>query len=95
MPSAGYRDLETRTDSLYFTLQVLSTVGLGDVHAVGQTARALVTLQMAFDLVFIAAAGSVIASSVRSRFSGGPAPASGRSTRGRHEAGAGSDERQE
>ncbi|WP_196781028.1 potassium channel family protein [Nocardioides sambongensis] len=60
-------DLETRTDSLYFTLQVLTTVGLGDVHAVGQTARAMVSLQMAFDLVFVAAGGSLLASVIRSR----------------------------
>lgn len=60
-------DLETRTDSLYFTIQVLTTVGLGDVHAVGQTARAMVALQMAFDLVFVAAGGSLLASVIRSR----------------------------
>ena len=60
-------DLETRTDSLYFTIQVLTTVGLGDVHAVGQTARAMVALQMVFDLVFVAAGGSLLASVVRTR----------------------------
>ncbi|QCX27888.1 potassium channel family protein [Nocardioides jishulii] len=58
--------LETRTDSLYFTLQVLATVGLGDVHAVGQAGRALVAVQMVFDLVFIGAAGSVLAATVKS-----------------------------
>ena len=62
-------DLATRTDSLYFTLQVLTTVGLGDVHAVGQTARALVIGQMVFDLVFVAAAGSVLVSAIRTRLS--------------------------
>ncbi|TYL45037.1 two pore domain potassium channel family protein [Nocardioides sp. BGMRC 2183] len=60
-------DLETRTDSLYFTLQVLTTVGLGDVHAAGQTARAMVSAQMAFDLVFVAAGGSLLASVIRTR----------------------------
>lgn len=58
-------DLTTRTDALYFTLQVLTTVGLGDIHASGQAARLLVSAQMAFDLVFVAAAGSVLAGMVR------------------------------
>lgn len=58
-------NLATRTDALYFTMQVLTTVGLGDVYAVGQTGRALVTLQMVFDVVFIAAGGSVLVASVR------------------------------
>lgn len=62
-----FEDLHTRTDSLYFTMQVLTTVGLGDVHAVGQTARALVTGQMAFDLVFVGAAVSVAGRRFRSR----------------------------
>lgn len=73
-------DLETRTDSLYFTLQVLTTVGLGDVHAVGQTARAMVTVQMAFDLVFVAAGGSLLASVVRSRMSEAHTAAATRTT---------------
>ena len=41
--------------------------GLGDMHVVGQTARALAIMQMAFDLVFVAAAGSVLAGSIRAR----------------------------
>jgi voltage-gated potassium channel len=47
--------LETKTDSLYFTMSTLATVGFGDVHAQGQLARALVTLQIAFNLVFVGA----------------------------------------
>ena len=35
-------ELHTRTDALYFTLSTMATVGYGDVHAVGQAARALV-----------------------------------------------------
>ena len=45
--------LETRTDSLYFTVVTLGTVGYGDVHPVGQAARAIATVQVAFDLVFV------------------------------------------
>ncbi|TIC88847.1 two pore domain potassium channel family protein [Nocardioides sp. GY 10113] len=62
--------LETRTDALYFTLQVMTTVGLGDVHAAGQTARALVSMQMAFDIVFVAAGGSVLVGAVREQMTG-------------------------
>jgi voltage-gated potassium channel len=45
--------LHTRTDALYFTLTVLSTVGFGDIHAAGQAARAMVSLQIGFDLLVI------------------------------------------
>ena len=45
--------LHTRTDALYFTISTLSTVGFGDIHAAGQAARAMVTLQMGFDLLVI------------------------------------------
>lgn len=78
-------DLETRTDSLYFTMQVATTVGLGDVHPEGQIARGVVILQMAFDVVFIAVAGGIIAGSVRDRMASGPPrePRSRRRGRGR------------
>ena len=33
----------------------MATVGFGDVHAQGQVARALVTVQMAFSVGFLAA----------------------------------------
>ncbi|WP_327092670.1 ion channel [Nonomuraea sp. NBC_01738] len=46
--------LVTRTDALYFTVTTIATVGFGDVHALGQVARAMVTIQMAFDLVILA-----------------------------------------
>ena len=58
-------DLHTRTDSLYFTLSTLTTIGFGDVHAVGQVARVLVIIQMIFDVVFVAA----VAATLRGRFS--------------------------
>jgi len=59
--------LETKTDSLYFTMQLLTTVGLGDVSAQGQVARTLALVQMAFDLVFVAAGGSLLAGSIKER----------------------------
>jgi hypothetical protein len=62
--------LETKTDSLYFAMQLLTTVGLGDVSAQGQVARTMALVQMAFDLVFVAAAGSLLAGSIRERIAG-------------------------
>jgi voltage-gated potassium channel len=42
----------TRTDALYFTVTVFSTVGFGDITAKTETARLVVTGQMITDLVF-------------------------------------------
>lgn len=49
-----FEGMTTRIDALYFTVTTLSTVGYGDVHATGQMARALVTLQILFDLSLLA-----------------------------------------
>jgi voltage-gated potassium channel len=54
--------LHTHTDALYFTLSVVSTVGFGDVHAAGQLARALVSLQMVFNLGYLGVALSLVRS---------------------------------
>lgn len=59
--------LSTRTDALYFTLSTLTTVGYGDVHAVGQMARGLVTLQLVFNAVFVGALASTVVGIIRSR----------------------------
>ena len=42
-----------RIDSIYFTVTTLSTVGFGDIKAIGQAARVLVTVQILVDLVFL------------------------------------------
>ncbi len=47
----------TRTDALYFTVTVFSTVGFGDITATSQSARVVVTVQMLLDL---AALGLVV-----------------------------------
>ncbi len=52
----------TRTDSLYYTVVTLGTVGYGDVHAVGQLAKVVTIIQVAFDLVVIGALISVASS---------------------------------
>lgn len=57
--------LETRLDALYFTMTTLTTVGYGDIYASGQTARALVLVQMIFNVVFVAAAATLLSSRIR------------------------------
>jgi voltage-gated potassium channel len=59
--------LDTRLDALYFTASTILTIGFGDVHAVGQAARALVLVQMGFDVVFVTAAAQVISNRLRGR----------------------------
>ncbi len=60
-------ELTNKTDALYFNISTLATVGFGDVHPVGQLARAAVTLQIIFNLVFLGAAISIIAGYFRTR----------------------------
>lgn len=43
----------TRTDTLYFTVTVFSTVGFGDISAASQAARLLVVVQMILDLLVL------------------------------------------
>jgi len=57
--------LATRLDAFYFTFTTLATVGFGDVHATGQAARLVVTIQIAFNLVVLALAVKVLVASVR------------------------------
>jgi hypothetical protein len=57
--------LETRLDALYFTVSTMLTVGFGDIYAAGQAARALVLVQMVFNVVFIATAAGMLSSRVR------------------------------
>ena len=43
----------TRTDSLYLTVTIFSTVGFGDITAASEAARVLVTVQMILDLIVL------------------------------------------
>jgi len=43
----------TRTDALYFTVTVFATVGFGDITAVSQSARLIVSAQMMLDLLVL------------------------------------------
>src|SRR5215469_11028619 len=57
----------TRSDSLYFTVTVFSTVGFGDITPKTELARLLVTGQIVADVLFIAVAIKVIVGTVKSR----------------------------
>jgi hypothetical protein len=57
--------LQTKLDSLYFAMTTLVTVGTGDVHAAGQAARALVLVQMVFNVVFVATTATLLTSRIR------------------------------
>jgi hypothetical protein len=43
----------TRTDALYFAITVFSTVGFGDIAAVTETARIIVTVHMVVNFVLV------------------------------------------
>jgi Ion channel len=64
--SAGnFSEPLTRTDALYFTVTMFSTVGFGDITAKTETARLVVTGQMIADLVVIGLAVKVIVGAVK------------------------------
>jgi voltage-gated potassium channel len=62
-----FADLHTKTDALYFTVSTIATVGFGDVHATGQLARAAVTVQIVFNLVFLGASVAMISGFLKER----------------------------
>lgn len=64
---AQFADLHTKTDALYFTVSTIATVGFGDVHATGQLARAAVTVQIVFNLVFLGATVAMISGFLKER----------------------------
>lgn len=59
--------LDTKIDAVYFTVATLSTVGYGDVHAVGQAGRLAVTLQIVFNLTFLAVAVRLVVGAAQRR----------------------------
>ena len=59
--------LETKTDALYFTVTIVATVGFGDINATGQAARALVTVNMLLDLLFLGATFRLLGWAVKAR----------------------------
>src|SRR6266536_4904064 len=67
-PDRGqFADLHTKTDALCFALATLTTVGYGDVHPVGQAGRAVVIVQLAFNVAVITTGVSVLSREVSDR----------------------------
>jgi voltage-gated potassium channel len=51
--NANFAEPLSRTDALYFTVTVLSTVGFGDITPKSEIARLVVTVQMIANLILI------------------------------------------
>lgn len=62
-----FADLATKTDALYFAVTTLATVGFGDIHAAGQAARAVVTVQQLYNLAVIATGATVLVNRLTTR----------------------------
>ena len=63
--ASNFSEPVTRTDALYFTVTVFSTVGFGDITAKTEAARLVVTGQMIADLVVIGLGLKVIVGAVK------------------------------
>ena len=68
--ASNFSEPLTRTDALYFTVTVFSTVGFGDITAKTEAARLVVTGQMIVDLVAVGLAVKVIVGAVKRGRSG-------------------------
>jgi voltage-gated potassium channel len=67
LSASNFSEPLTRTDGLYFTVTVFSTVGFGDITAKTEAARLVVTGQMIADLLILGIAIKVIVGAVRRR----------------------------
>ena len=55
----------SRTDALYFTVTIFSTVGFGDISARAESARLVVTAQMILDLIILGVGAKIILGTVQ------------------------------
>ena len=63
--AASFTQPLTRTDALYFTVTVFSTVGFGDITAKSEAARIVLIVQMLADLALLGAGARVLLGAVR------------------------------
>ena len=79
--AANFTQPLSRTDALYFSVTVFTTVGFGDIAAKSETARVLLIIQMLADLALLGAGARVLLGAVhrgqqrRSDTSDGDGPA--------------------
>ncbi|GAA2121161.1 potassium channel family protein [Kitasatospora saccharophila] len=59
--------LTTKVDGLYFTVITMATVGYGDIHPSGQTARIVVMLQLLYTVVFLTTGVTALTRQVKTR----------------------------
>jgi voltage-gated potassium channel len=62
---ANFNEALSRLDALYFSMTTLATVGYGDIVARSEVGRAVVSLQMLFDLVALGIGVRVIVGAVQ------------------------------
>ncbi|MDH6279208.1 potassium channel family protein [Prescottella agglutinans] len=62
---AAFSEPLSRIDALYFTLTVFATVGFGDIVAVDETARMIVTVMMVGNLVMLAVGVKLLVEAVK------------------------------
>ena len=63
--AASFTEPMTRTDALYFTVTVFSTVGFGDISPKSETARVVLMVQMLADLALLGAGIRVLLGAVQ------------------------------
>jgi hypothetical protein len=63
--AANFTQPLTRTDALYFSVTVFTTVGFGDITAKSETARVVLIVQMLADLALLGAGARLLLGAVR------------------------------
>ena len=63
--AASFTQQLTRTDALYFSVTVFTTVGFGDITAKSEAARAVLIVQMLGDLALLGAGARLLLGAVR------------------------------
>jgi hypothetical protein len=63
--AASFTEPLTRTDALYFSVTVFSTVGFGDIAAKSEPARVILIVQMLGDLALLGAGARLLLGAVR------------------------------
>ncbi len=72
LSTSNFGEKLTHTDALYFSVTVFSTVGFGDITAKTETARLVVTGQMAADLIILGLGAKIILGAVTRARQRGP-----------------------